>query len=393
MPDKLIAMLNLSPVRWDIDDDAAWARLGMGCYRHYSGASLIQKGKLWNAISSDGDLTRGHKTAWDALECLEKTGLCRLSRWEDFTREYGPVRHLCSPVSKDEPMYFVFWAAPDEEFPSIVKSALAREFFGKATCAGCLAPMVSFQTRIVHRFEGPEEIGRTYFACACGAPVWRMPWEQYDPASTVMENNAKSYHRKLMLAEAGGTHRKQDIRDILAKQKGRCIYCNRRFGPELIATKDHLLALTAGGGGWPLNIVLACRSCNSSRCDLPFRTYCRMLSPAQNRRILVHLVERLRGLTDDEVTRRGLGCFDYAMSLHDTKSFRYGMMKNETAARRNLQVNKTSAQQRDRTSDGLYRNPAKRSERTPCCPSVTQSAVSAKPLPPAGSERPFVRLT
>jgi hypothetical protein len=44
-------MPSLSPVHWDIDDDIAWARVGPGCYRHYSGASLIQKGKLWNAIN------------------------------------------------------------------------------------------------------------------------------------------------------------------------------------------------------------------------------------------------------------------------------------------------------------------------------------------------------
>jgi hypothetical protein len=57
----------------------------------------------------------------------------------------------------------------------------------------------------------------------------------------------------------------------------------RLFGPELIPTRDRLLALNQGGGDWPLNIVLACRSCNSSRCDLLFRTFCRMLSPAQNK--------------------------------------------------------------------------------------------------------------
>jgi hypothetical protein len=54
--DRLIAMPNLKPVRWDIDDDAAGARVEPGCYTHYSGVSLIQKGKLWNACTPTGML-------------------------------------------------------------------------------------------------------------------------------------------------------------------------------------------------------------------------------------------------------------------------------------------------------------------------------------------------
>lgn len=140
----------------------------------------------------------------------------------------------------------------------------------------------------MHQIDSAEELKRTFFACECCYPVWRMSWEQFSPASDVMEENAKRYRRKVMLAEAGGRHRKQDITDIHTKQKGRCIYCNRLFGADLLPTRDHLLSLTSGGGDWPRNIVMACRSCNSSRCDLPFRTYCRMLSPAQNERIIAH---------------------------------------------------------------------------------------------------------
>jgi hypothetical protein len=65
-----------------------------------------------------------------------------------------------------------------------------------------------------------------------------------------------------------------------------------------------------------------------------------MLSPVQNRRVLTHLVERLSDLNNDEVTLQGLACFNYALSLHETKSLRYRMMSKAPAARRNLQVNK-----------------------------------------------------
>jgi len=259
-----------------------------------------------------------------------------LSRFESWLREYGPVRHTLSPVRKDQPMYFTFWCGPDGEFPSFVKSTLARHYFAFASCSQCGTKAVSFQTRIIRQSDSR----RLYLACECGHPVWQMEYEKFDTALDVMEDNARRYRRKQMLSEAGGRHRKQDIADILAKQKGRCIYCNRRFGPDLIPTRDHLLALTQGGGDWPLNIVMACRSCNSSRCDLPFRTFCRMLSPTQNKRILTHLVGRLQDLNNDEVTLQGLACFNFALSLHETKSLRYRMMSKAPAARRNLQVNK-----------------------------------------------------
>jgi 5-methylcytosine-specific restriction endonuclease McrA len=233
-------------------------------------------------------------------------------------------------------MYFTFWCEPDAELPSFVKSTIARRYFALASCVQCGTKMAAFLTRIV------EQSGnrRLYFTCECGHPIWQMDYVQFDVAMNVMEDNARRYRRKQMLSEAGGRHRKQDIAEILVKQKGRCIYCNRLFGPDLVPTTDHLLALTYGGGDWPLNIVLACRSCNSSRCDLPFRTYVRMLSPTQNKRILAHLVERLRDLKNDQVTREGLACFNYALTLHDTKSLRFKMMRHEPAARRNLQLNK-----------------------------------------------------
>jgi hypothetical protein len=65
-----------------------------------------------------------------------------------------------------------------------------------------------------------------------------------------------------------------------------------------------------------------------------------MLSPSQNKRILLNLADRLNDLTDDEVTRQGLNCFDYALSLHNTQDWRYRMMKNERSAKRNLRLNK-----------------------------------------------------
>jgi 5-methylcytosine-specific restriction endonuclease McrA len=150
----------------------------------------------------------------------------------------------------------------------------------------------------------------------------------------------RSARRKKTLAEAGGKHSAAHITAILSMQKGRCFYCNRLFGEDLKPTREHLLAVCDGGGDWPLNIVMACRSCNSSRADLPLRNYCKMLSPAQNRHILVHLVNRSRGLTYDEPTQWGLACFNLSLAQYDTTSFRYRCMKKMKAAKRNIPKNK-----------------------------------------------------
>jgi hypothetical protein len=113
-------------VRWEIDDDAAWVRVGPGCYSHYSGVHLIQKEKQWNATAHNGELTSGYKTAYAALMSLGGRGFWHLNEFLDRSREYGPVRRTVSPVPKDGPMYFTFWAAHGDEFPSFVKSTLAR---------------------------------------------------------------------------------------------------------------------------------------------------------------------------------------------------------------------------------------------------------------------------
>jgi hypothetical protein len=112
-------------VRWEVDDDAAWVPVGPGYYTHYSGVHLAQKDKQWHATAYNGDLTSGHKTAFDAMKSLHGNGLWHLSQFEGWSREYGPVRHTCCPAKRDEPMHFVFWAPPDVEF-SIIREIDAR---------------------------------------------------------------------------------------------------------------------------------------------------------------------------------------------------------------------------------------------------------------------------
>jgi hypothetical protein len=111
---------------------------------------------------------------------------------------------------------------------------------------------------------------------------------------------------------------------IIFHQGGRCLYCHVRFTGDTPATRDHILPESIGGANFGINIFAACRSCNSQRCDIPFRTYCKLLSPTQNRRILRHLVNRL--LADDFEGERedgGLSSFLGGLAEHHPQHWRY----------------------------------------------------------------------
>src|ERR1700688_4858023 len=149
-----------------------------------------------------------------------------------------------------------------------------------------------------------------------------------------------SWRRRQRLRAAGGKHSRKEIQDIVTIQNGRCIYCNVRFTKRVPPTKDHLLAIADGGANWGLNILMACRSCHSRRCDLPFRTYCKLLSPAQNRRILLHLSERLLSPNFDNSPSENRACFDLGLALHNPKHWRYRNIQQSSAtAQRNAKLN------------------------------------------------------
>ena len=323
---KKLCMQN-NQTTWRVGDDAAWHKVGPAYYRHYSGVSMIQKRKLWHTLDRDGNASSGYRTSLDAVVSLTKKDLWTLEQFNAFTRVYGKSHHTVTPCAKNRPMFFVLWAPKEEDFPGFVRTTLANHFFGNAKCAGCSSVMTTFQTRTIRQFDGPDDMKRSYIVCDCGYPVWQMEWELYEPASTVMEQRRHKWNRKQNLIKAGGKHTLAEIKHIMDCQKGRCIYCHRLFTDELVASKDHLLPSIAGGSDWALNIVLACQKCNSERCDIPFRTYCTLLSPIQNRRILLNLIRRFMAIDYDKIDDDAFACLQAALAEHDPKHFRYHMMK------------------------------------------------------------------
>lgn len=114
-----------------------------------------------------------------------------------------------------------------------------------------------------------------------------------DKIATAEYSRNNVQQRKELLAIMGGKHTKREIQEILALQENRCIYCNVLFTESEVPTRDHLIPITRGGTDWALNIVMACRSCNSRRSTRHFRAYCKSLSPAQKQKIVQHLIRRI----------------------------------------------------------------------------------------------------
>jgi 5-methylcytosine-specific restriction endonuclease McrA len=52
---------------------------------------------------------------------------------------------------------------------------------------------------------------------------------------------------------------------ILKLQDNRCNICKRKFGNRLLATQDHIIPLSKGGGFTFENIQALCKSCNSTK--------------------------------------------------------------------------------------------------------------------------------
>jgi hypothetical protein len=89
-----------------------------------------------------------------------------------------------------------------------------------------------------------------------------------------------------------------------------------------------------GGTKWALNIVMACHSCNSRRGTIPFRTYCKLLSPTQNRRILRCLGWRITAMRPKELPDGIYAEFCDGIARHDSRHLRYRFLLKISAKAR-----------------------------------------------------------
>lgn len=88
-----------------------------------------------------------------------------------------------------------------------------------------------------------------------------VAWRKAKPE----KNRAINHRHRARKLNAPGTHTAQQVKDLLVKQKCKCVYCkiNIRKGYHV----DHIIALANGGGNSIDNIQLLCPTCNCSKSD------------------------------------------------------------------------------------------------------------------------------
>jgi 5-methylcytosine-specific restriction endonuclease McrA len=336
---------------WQIADDAAWFPDRDRCYRHYCGASAQKRGKSWTPKTTTGSVLSSRGTASDAVGRLQRLFDHRLfwtfRQYADGDRVWGviplgPLEHLVRPIETGEQyQIFAFCSSTGCEYPDFLRYQLTERFFRISHCVRCSVPMSKVTADEIRCFD--QRIlprGTAFLSCACGYPVWRMDSVSYRSAFSKIYAAFGSWKRTQRLKAAGGNHTKLELQDISALQLGRCLYCNAKFSDACPHSIDHLLPVTQGGSDFAFNIVLACRNCNSRRGNIPFRTFCRILSTAQNGRILASLQRRVVAFEEQGATE-ALDGFIRGLAAHDPKHARYALIRQMgVGARRNASLNR-----------------------------------------------------
>jgi HNH endonuclease len=227
------------------------------------------------------------------------------------------------PDGGPEDRVFVCYLSDEQDIPIFLKPVFRKHFFGSATCVKCFRPMAALQFRSLREHDRRRSTQNAYVVCGCGHPLWRIGPELLGIAETSMGEAIRYSRRRQRMRAAGGRHSSEEVEDILGIQKHRCFYCNRRFTDKVRWERDHLASIASGGADWALNIVMACKSCNSRRCDIPFRTFCKLLSPTRNKRMLMCLYRRIVALDPDNLPYEALATLDLGLAEHDPQHWRY----------------------------------------------------------------------
>lgn len=85
-----------------------------------------------------------------------------------------------------------------------------------------------------------------------------------DNPTVRLKNHVHSRNRKMRMKMVEGTHTATDIKRLYEDQDGRCLYCGIGL-LESEVTVDHVVPITRGGSNWSDNLVVCCKSCNSSK--------------------------------------------------------------------------------------------------------------------------------
>lgn len=321
-------------------ESRGWMGLGPTRYRHYCGAKVLQRSRGWNAIGVCGVAFGVHARASAAMSYLEEHDpgfwSCGASAMLGY---YSGLCFRTGCIDGSEDRAFVCYWSLKERFPLFFEPVFGRQIFGRARCQRCSQYFAQLRIRELSIYEDVRSKRYNFAVCDCGHPVWQLDGP-FHAVHFALKKKEKEWRRRERLAGARGRHTAREIREILTLRDYRCIYCNGRFSDDRSPTKDHLLGLAAGGSNWAVNIVLSCGSCNSRRCDIPFRTYCRLLSAKQNGRILDFLKRRVRSLDMLQLPGEVLKAFEHALRRHEPDHWRYvDIQRGSASARRNVAQN------------------------------------------------------
>jgi 5-methylcytosine-specific restriction endonuclease McrA len=86
-------------------------------------------------------------------------------------------------------------------------------------------------------------------------------WRHRNPLKASLQ--VTRHNARKMQAE--GTFTDMDFVYIIENQDRKCFYCSTDI--SLKPTVDHYIPLSRGGSNWSVNIVAACKPCNSGKCD------------------------------------------------------------------------------------------------------------------------------
>ena len=107
--------------------------------------------------------------------------------------------------------------------------------------------------------HGDLQSGRV-ISCGCAA----KEKTSYMPVDARLKGAVHCASRRARAKAAGGTFTKEQIDELLQKQRGRCAWCHTRLDSSNLA-RDHRTALANGGSNDIRNIELLCADCNGRK--------------------------------------------------------------------------------------------------------------------------------
>lgn len=322
-----------------------WTKVGAQSYQHHCGARIAKRGRLWSATSIAGTMFAGHLTALQAISCLEERDSYFWSYGAgDMMTAKGGVScklgFLDANHRKRREGAFACHLDGGYDIPAFLKSVFKKHLFGRAHCNRCLSPMTTLEMGVLREFGRSGSAENSYVVCNCGYAVWSLNRRLFSAFVRAIGPAQTRWRREERIRAAGGRRTAGDVHELLTLQDNRCIYCNAQFTDEIRPTEDHILAVADGGTNWALNIVMACWRCNCRRSDIPFRTYCKLLSQRQNRRILTHLAKRILATDILSLPSDAVASFDEGLAHHDARHPRFRNMRNRSViAHRNAAGN------------------------------------------------------